>query len=306
MFPESNAPAPSQGWVRNVTERASVVSSAASRTERNALALSGSIKSSYELVDNRIANIGSFTTGLFEQGMYDNEVSTFAALDSLPRLYTYTSGSFEERAAIVGRIPFARYNELTVTADGFMESFTTDVTATTIDITRPVQPMIVATIPPFPRMNADGSYVANSLSYDPRWTVESFEPFLNYNIPGNVVPTAYSSTYGSGTQGYHPRSGGVLTRKSRDGYTGYSMKYSRSWLVDYMQAILDYTNNASPPPAGARYYVPDINQIEIIVGYYYTPYTSATATNTLYVNDTRLQFTTGSTFVLEGVKNLGY
>lgn len=306
MFPESAAPPESQAWVRDINDRAARLSRAASSAERNAYTLASTSKSASALISDRISNINTFTTGLFEQGIYSDTTNTFASLDGKPTLYEYASGDFQVKTSIVRRIPFSRYNELTVTADGFLNSFTTDAAATGIDGSRPVLPMIQATIPSLSIMFADGRYIEGQLTYASRWTVENFEPFAGYNIPGNVVPTQYSSTYGQLPPGYHPDNGNVQIRHSRDGYTGYSMKYTRSWLMEYMQAIADYTQVNNPPPAGARYYPPDVNLVEIIVGYFYQPYTSATATNNLYINDSRLTFNAGVTFSLEGIRNMGY
>jgi hypothetical protein len=257
------------------------------------------------LVSERIANINSFANGLFEQGAYSNSVASYAELSALPILYQYTSGNFNVKACVTQRIPFSKYNELTVTADGFFNSFTTDAAATGISFERPVLPMIQATIPSLAIMLADGQYIENRLTYASRWTVENFETFTNYNIPGNSVPGEYSSTYGQAPPGYHPNNGNTQIRYSRDGYTGYSMKYTRQWLMEYMNAIVDYTTINTPPPAGARYYPPDVNLVEILVGYYYQEYIGA-ATNALYVNDPRLTFAAGSTFILEGIRNTGY
>lgn len=306
MFPESSAPPESQAWVRDVSDRASSGGRKAASNERNAYSLAAASKSASALVSQRIANINTFTTGLFEQGIYSDTVGSFAALDAKPTLYEYASGDFQVKNSVIQRIPFSRYNELTVTADGFLNSFTTNAAATGIDGGRPVLPMIQATIPSLAIMLPDGRYIEGQLSYASRWTVENFEQFLPYNIPGNVVPNAYSSTYAQAPPGYHPDNGNVQIRQSRDGYTGHSMKYTRQWLMEYMQAIADFTQINTPPPAGAKYYPPDVNLVEIVLGYFYQPYTSATATNTLYINDNRLSFNAGATFSLEGIRNMGY
>lgn len=304
MFPDSNAPKESQPWVREVTTRADATRRAAASTESNAYSLSASAKSSYELIDNRIANIGSFTTGLFEQGRYFYRVDNYSELAGLQSLYNYADGSFQEYAAVTKRIPFAQYNELTVTADAEWHGYTTDNTSASISEVRPLRPMIMATIPPLPRMSASGAYTPNGTTYASRWTVENFEPFLDYDIPGNVVASAFSATYGQDL-GYYPNAPAQI-KVSRDGYTGYSMKYTRQWLTEYMLAIRDYTMENSPPAAGSYYLPPDVNQIEIVLGWYYRVYTSVTPTNDLHINDNRLIFTSGSTFIFEGIRNMGY
>jgi hypothetical protein len=73
-----------------------------------------------------------------------------------------------------------------------------------------------------------------------------------------------------------------------------------------MQAVTDYTTEAFPPPVGSRYLAPDVNRIDIVLGYYYQPYVSGTPTNVLYINDARLTFNAGNTFSFEGIRNLGY
>lgn len=307
MFPEANAPAPTQQWVRAVEERLSKVNRTATSVERNAYNLADSTRASYEHIDNRVANINNFTTGLFDQVAYSDSQSDYAGLSSLPLLYQFASGNFETRAAVLQRIPFAKYTDLTVQIDGAFQGYTTSTTATGIARDRDVIPMCMATIPPLARMNANGSLTENALTWGSRWTVENFEPFVNYTIPGNTVPNSFSSSYGQATVGYHPDfSPTTQTQKTLDGYTGYSMRYTRQWLTEFMDAIRVYSTNSNPPPAGAYYYAPDVNQIEIIVGYFYSPYTSATATNVLHVNDSRLAFSTSGTFLFDGVKNLGY
>ena len=306
MLPEPNAPGECQAWVRDVSKRTDVVSRHASRTEGNAYALAGNAKTTYELLGNRIENIGTFTTGLFEQDMVEHSMETYATLDALPVLYEYAAGDFQVKTAVVDRISFAKYNSLTVTTDGFLRSFTTDVTATGIPVDRPLLPMVQATIPSLGIMLSNGTYVPDQLTYASRWTVENFEPFAGYNIPGNVVPAAYSSTYGQGPPGYHPDSGLTQIRHSRDGYTGYSMTYTREWLIEYMNAITQYSNDNVALPSGARFYPPDVNLIDIVLGYYYQPYTSVTSTNLLYINDARLSINAGATFVTEGIRNMGY
>lgn len=305
MFPESSAPPTSQAWVRNVSERAAERFRHANRTERNSYSLAANTKSAYELISNRIANIGTFTTGLLEQEMYSGSLVDYAQLAALPVLYEYASGDTQVKTAITHRIPFAKYNELTVTADGYNYMRTTSTSAT--DLTgNPLMPMIMATIPPLGLMQANGTYVQNQLTYASRWTVENFEPFTNYNIPGNVVPNDYSQTYGaSGPAVYHPLSGTTQNKIQRDGYSSYSMKYTREWLNEYMQSILEYTTENTPPPAGARYFPPDVNQVEIILGYYYRIYTGP-GTNVLMVNDPRMIFEAGATYSLEGVRNMGF
>jgi hypothetical protein len=306
MFPPANAPAPAQQWVRDVTNRASAIQTASTTTERNAYALAGNAKIAYELIDDRIANIDSFTNGLLEQAFYDNSLAGYTDLSALPVLYEYASGSYQVKTGIVQRLSFASYNDLTVTTDGFIQAFTTDVTASTIANDHNLLPMIQATVPPLSIMYDDGRYVENGTSYASRWTVENLEQFVGFNTPGNSVPSTASSTYSQSPPGYHPDNGNVQIRHSRDGYTGYSMRYTREWLMAYMDAVVEYTNGVSPPPAGARYLPPDVNQVEIIMGYYYDIYTSGVATNILYLNDNRLTFSAGATFVLEGIKNLGY
>lgn len=306
MLPDSNVPTPALPWARDVGNRAVAASAAASITEGNAYAIANSAKAAYELIDGRISNIDTFTTGLFQQDTATTKVSSYSQLSAIPLLYQYTSGDFDVRACVTKRIPFAQYNELTVTADGFFQGYTTNTGATAIPQSPSLLPMIMATIPALPRMNADGSYTPNGLVYASRWTVENFEPSLNYNIPGNIVPTIYGSTYAQAGGGFHPDfSASTQIRISRDGYSGYSMKYTREMLMDYMDAVRDYTTENFPPPAGAKLYAPDVNQVEILLGYYYRVYQGA-ATNDLYINDNRLAFTGGATFVLEGIRNMGY
>lgn len=306
MLPEPNAPTAAQPWVRNVTNRSEAILGKATRTEHNAYALAATAKSAYELLGNRIVNIDTFTTGLFEQGSYSNELSSYAELSSLAPLYTYASGDYQEHAVIVRKIPFARYNALTVTASGHVNAFATSSTATDINSVRPLRPMITAQIPPLPIMRSNGSYEPNGLTYAERWTVENFEPFLDYNIPGNVIPDSFSTEYSQGPPGMHPGNGTNQVRESRDGYVGYSMRYTREWLLDYMRAIADYATENSPLEAGSYYLPPDVNQVNIFLGYFYRTWESSTANNNLQINDNRLTFDAGSTFILEGIRNLGY
>lgn len=305
MFPESNAPIPSQAWVRDVSDRASAAQRHSTMTERNAYALAGNVKTAYELIDNRIANIDTFTNGLFEQKAYTHEVTSYAALDAVPTLYDYTDGSYQEYAVTTHTIPFAQYNDLTITGDGSFIGYTTDATATDISITRPIRPMIQATIPPLGLLLSDGRYFPNSLSYASRWTVENFEPFTDYNIPGNSVASAYSSWYGQVGPAYFPPSGLTSVNYSIDGYTSYAMHYTREWLMDYMDAILRYTTANTPPPAGGRYLAPDVNLVDIKLGYYYHLWIGS-PTTVLFLDDARLNYTAGATFSLQGTKNMGY
>jgi hypothetical protein len=306
MFPESNAPAETQPWVRDVSDRAYKAQVKAGVTERNAYAMAGTNKSALELISGRIANIDTFTTGLFEQERQVDSHDSYAALNSLPVLYQYNSGDFRYVAAVTKRIPFSEYKELTVTADGIFNGWTTSGTATSIGVYSSLLPMIMATIPPLARMNANGSVTQDATAYDPRYTVENFEQFAAYNIPGNVVPAEPSSTFSPVEPGYHPEFSGVTSvTRFRDNYTGYSMRYTREWLTEYMEAIRVYTTNISPPPAGAYYYAPDVDRVEIILGYYFQEYIGA-ATNVLYLNDNRLSFKAGNTFSLEGIRNMGY
>lgn len=305
MFPDANAPAPVQPWVRAVSTRADKVQRDSTRTEHNAYNLAFSAKSSYELIDSRIANIDTFTTGLFSQGQYSDSVNSYAALSNMAKLYDYPDGNYHEYTAVVQRIPFAKYNELTVTASSDVHSYTTSGTATGINRDRPLRPMIMATIPTLPVIRANGSFEESGLGYAARWTVENFEPFLDYDIPGNLVPNSYGANYGQ-TVGYHPSfSPSILTTHSVDGYNGYSMKYTRQWLTEYMDAIRVYTMEVLPPPPGDFYLAPDVDQVEIILGWFYRAYTAGTDDN-LNLNDNRLSFTADTAFILEGIRNLGY
>lgn len=306
MLPESNAPKEANPWVRNVSNRALSIQSAASRAEANANALASANRSAMALVSSRVENVDSFTTGLFEQDSQVDVVNSWAALNALPVLYEYTDGNFRVVASVTKRIPFSRYNELTVTADGRLNSWTTSAGISGISSNTCI-PMIQATIPPLSLMLADGRFLPNSLTYASRWTVENFEPFAGYNIPGNVAPTIASSSLGFTTDGgYHPEfSPSIAVTSSLDNSTGYSMRYTRQWLSEYMEAIREYTTTNNPPPAGARYYAPDVNMVEIVVGYYFREFTSTPGT-TLYINDNRLSFTSSNTFSFEGVRNMGY
>lgn len=306
MFPNANAPVPSQPWVRNVTERADTLNRQATRTESNAYALANSAKTSYELIDDRITNIDTFTTGLFEQDMHGITLDTYAEIQTKPILYQYASGNFDVIAAVTRRIPFSKYNELTVTAGGSIHSYTTAAAATDISIDKPVLPMVMATIPAMDQMNPDGSFTTNAFGYDSRWTVENFESFLDYDIPGNLVPSAYTST-NVGSDGFYPRYSTTLRAELFvDGWTSYAMKYTREWLMDYMIAIRDYSMENFPPSNGGILLPPDVNRVEIVLGFYYQPYTNPAPTNSLFINDNRLVFTSSNTFILEGIRNMGY
>ncbi len=302
-FPDANAPSESQPWVRDVTPRADVVRRRASMSESNASSLATTAKTAYELIDNRIANIGTFTTGLFDQDRSVSAVTSYASLDAIPLLYEYIDGSYTERACVAKRIPFSKFNELTITADADLHEYTTSAVPSSINTTRPLRPMIQATIPPLPWISGSGTYLENGTSYASRWTVENFEPSVDYDIPGNVVPDSFSNNYGQ-AGGYHPDAPGTVTL-SRDGYTGYSMKYTRQWLTDYMEAIRKYTMDNFPPSSG-RYLAPDVNRVEILLGWYYRIYLGGDTSAIFAINDSRLVFNSTSTFVSESIRNLGY
>lgn len=306
MFPNANAPKPCQPWVRNVTDRADALNRQSTRVESNAYSMANTAKTSYELIDDRITNINTFTTGLFEQDMYSITLDTYTEIESKPILYQYASGNFDVRAAVTQRIPFARYNELTVTADGAIGAYTTAAASTDISIDKPLLPMVMATIPSMDRINPDGSFTTNAFGYDTRWTVENFESFLDYDIPGNLVPSAYTSTF-LGDNAFYPGYSTTLRAVHHmDGYSSYAMKYTREWLMDYMLAIRDYSMANFPPSNGGTLLPPDVNRVEILIGFYYQPYTSLTPTNSLFINDSRLVFSSTNTFILEGIRNMGY
>lgn len=306
MFPESNAPAPCQPWVRDVTNRAAATNRRAASTERNAYSLASAAKSSYALISDRIENIGSFTTGLFEQENISDTRDSYTSVGDLPVLYAYPSGDFLISTGLLKAISFNKYDELTVTADTRHSMWTTSSAVTNIGVSSGFLPMIMATVPPLASMSATGVFNPNALNYGTRWTVENFAPFVDFQMPGNNVPDFPSAVHDINVTGFHPEfSSTTQITNSKDNYTGYSMRYTRDWLMQFMEAVKDYATANSPLPAGSFYYPPDVDQVQIVLGYYVRSYIGGT-TSTAYLNDSRLSFTSDTSFSLEGVRNLGY
>lgn len=308
MFPDSNAPKEANPWVRIATERAQSVQNAAARLERNAYAFAASTKDAMASISNRVQNVGSLTTGLFEQENHYASVTSFAQMDALPKLYASDSVNYRTAVAVTKRIPFAKYNELTVNVDGHISLWTTaSGTSGFATTTRNCIPIVQATIPPIGMITSNGNYNPNGFNYASDWTVERFESFANYDIPGNVVPAAWGSRYDIASVGYHPEfSSSSTIQLADDGWTGYSMRYTRQWLMEYMQAVTDYTTVNFPPPAGGRYLPPDVNRVEIILGWHFLSYINATPSPFLFINSPGTNLFAENTFSSEGVRNLGY
>jgi hypothetical protein len=308
MLPEANAPKECNPWVRSVSDRTTAVQQQASRVEANAYAHAASTKNVMSDISTRVQNVGTLAKRLFQQEVHYASVNSYSQMSDLPVLWTRTSGDLRTYAVETKRIPFAQFNELIVTADGRSSVWTTSTLNRTFahSITQCI-PFIQATIPPMSVLAEDGTYLPNTFSYASDWTVENFETFAGYNIPGNIIPSVWPSAYYQESLGYHPEfSASTNVRRSVDGFTGYSMRYTREWLQAYMVGVADYTNTTFPPSIpNAKYLPPDVNLVDIVVGWRFVE-SLVTDTSFWHLNNSQISLFSENTFSFEGVRNMGY